>query len=226
MVAGVVVRVLVAFAVTEPLGARIVGVTQMFRDRKRRLLADLFARVGDSHVTRVALGSARDVYRRLRQWYLRLGHADKLAHLQRRVRDQERLRVGVAHVFGRADDDSSGDEARFLAGLEHLGEPVDGGVGIGATHALDEGGDGVVMVVAGAVVYDGFALDRFLRYLKGDMYNVVAVGFGRHRGDLECVQRAARVAVGVVRPMAARVVVEPDLHCTQPALFVGERAVE
>ena len=48
-----------------------------------------------------------------------------------------------------------GDEPRVLAALQHPRQPVDRRIGVAAAHALDEGGDGVVVGVAGAVVDDG-----------------------------------------------------------------------
>ena len=63
-------------------------------------------------------------------------------------RHDERLRVGLADVLAGQDDQAADDEAGVLAGLEHAGQPVEAGVGVGAPDALDEGGDHVVVLVA------------------------------------------------------------------------------
>jgi hypothetical protein len=67
-------------------------------------------------------------------------------------RDEQRPRIGIAHVLGGEDHHPAGDEARVLTGLEHHREVVDSRVRVPATHGLDEGGRVVVVLVAGAVV--------------------------------------------------------------------------
>ena len=66
--------------------------------------------------------------------------------------DDERLRVGQADVLRGEDDHPAGDEPGVLAALEHRGEVVDGAVGVGASHRLDEGRGEVVVRVAALVV--------------------------------------------------------------------------
>ena len=50
--------------------------------------------------------------------------------------DQERRRVGVAHVLGGEDHHPPREEARILARLEHPSELVDGRIRIAASHDL------------------------------------------------------------------------------------------
>ena len=90
---------------------------------------------------------------------LALGQADEFAGLHRGDGERQRLRVGVADVFAREDDEPAGEEPHVFAAFEHAGEPVDAGVGVAAADAFDQGAGGVVVVVAGGVVADGFALD-------------------------------------------------------------------
>ncbi len=111
-------------------------------------------------------GARGDVGHRLRERYLALREPDELSGMQSRNRHHERVRVGVADVLGRADDDPARDEPHVLAGLEHLPQPVDGGVGIAAAHALDEGAGGVVVLVVVAVVDDRLLLNALLRGLE------------------------------------------------------------
>ena len=97
-------------------------------------------------------GRARQVRARLRQRVHALGHAHAA---QRRVggaRDEQRARVGVAHVLAREDEHAARDEERVVARLEHAHHPVDRRVGIAAAHRLDERADDVVVLLAALVV--------------------------------------------------------------------------
>ncbi len=160
--------VLVAFAVTETLRAFVVRVAEVARDGDGAAFFHVLGRIPDRHRAGVALGGAGDVDRRLGERQLALGQTDEDGRLHGGVRQHEGHRVGVAHVLGGADGDPPGDEARVFAGFEHPGEPVDGRVGIAAAHRLDQGAGGVVMLVAGAVVDDRFALDGVLGGFKRD----------------------------------------------------------
>ena len=68
----------------------------------------------------------------LGQVELGLGKADVLERVGGRRRPPECLRIGHADVLAGEDDHPPGDEAGVLAGLQHPGQPVDGGVRIGA----------------------------------------------------------------------------------------------
>ena len=131
---------------------------------------------------------------------LRLGQADVLERVGGRHRDHERLRVGLADVLAGQDDQAADDEAGVLPGLEHAGEPVEAGVGVGAADALDEGGDHVVVLVA--PVAQRLGAERRLRVGEGDLGPSAA---SRRRllvrsaiaADLEAGEHVAPVAVGV-----------------------------
>ena len=97
---------------------------------------------------RFDFGRGGEVDDGLGQVELRLGQADVLEGVRGGHRDHQRLRVGLADVLAGQDDQAADDEAGVLAGLEHAGEPVEAGVGIGAADALDERGDHVVVLVA------------------------------------------------------------------------------
>src|SRR5258707_1039808 len=73
------------------------------------------------------------------------GRAGMVERLGGRGGDLERARIGVAAILGRADDRPPGDEPRVLAGGDHRREPVEGGVRVIATQALDERRHGVVV---------------------------------------------------------------------------------
>ena len=63
---------------------------------------------------------------------LRFWEPHELHCLGRPGGHEQRLRVGHADVLAGEDHHPAGDEAGILAGLEHPGQPVDGGVGVGA----------------------------------------------------------------------------------------------
>ncbi len=189
----VVVRIDIALAVAELLRALVVGVAKLLRRAQVAVLAHVAGRSRERAHDRIRLRGPRQVDRSLRQIQLRLGQPHVLERLRRRDRDHERLRVSVAHVLRGEDDHPACDEARVLARLEHRDEVVDGRVGVGAAHRLDEGGGEVVVQVARAVVDE--------RALAGGVGDVLlrqrgVLGVGGLGGEFEDVQRRARVASG------------------------------
>ncbi len=137
--------------------------------------------------TALDLGRERAVDDRLGQVDAALGHADEVDRLGGGHGHLEGGRVGHADVFRGEDDDPAGDEARVLPRLDHAGQVVEGGVGVGAAHALDEGADDVVVLVALAVVADGGLVDGLLHHLDGDVV-------GQQGGGLQVGQRAPGVS--------------------------------
>ena len=180
----------------------------------------------------VRLRRGRDVGRRLGQRVLRLGQPDPVERLASGDRDLQRSRVGVADVLRRADDQPPGDELGVLAGGDHRGQPVQGGVGVVAAEALDERRRGVEVPVAGPVVAEDALLRRGLdvleagRHVPGLVADVLAVG--QRRGTLEDVQRGARVTAGERHEVGEGLVGQGHAAGRteapgQPALRVGER---
>src|SRR4051812_28036247 len=82
--AGVVVAVLILFAVAELLGAAVVRVAQVDRNGQRPALPHIFPRGADGERGRVRLRSAGNVGDGLGQRQLRLRQADEFGGLQRR----------------------------------------------------------------------------------------------------------------------------------------------
>jgi hypothetical protein len=106
-------------------------------------------------------------------------------------RHRQRHRVGQADVLRGQDDQPAGDEVDVLPRLQHAGQPVDGGVGVAAAHALDQRRDDVVVHVAGPVVEQVPVLHRPLDRLGRD-----GVAGAERGGRLQRVERDAGVAPG------------------------------
>ena len=103
----------------------------------------------------VRLGCHGQVRGRLRERVAALRQSDELDDACAGDGQLERARVGVADVLAGEDRDPARDVDGVLAALEHHGEVEERGVGIARAHALDERRDGVVVVVAVAVVAHG-----------------------------------------------------------------------
>ena len=227
-----VVRELVADTDPVLLHPAIAGGAQVVGDRQRALVEHVGHRRPVGLADRVALGGRADVHGRVGKGVLRLRQADPVERLRRRDRHLEGPRVGVPDVLGCADDEPPGDELRVLAGRDHRGEPIEGGVGVVAAQALDEGGHRVVVAVAGPVVAEHALLGRDLDVLEARADMAVGVAdplvLGQRRRALEHVERGPGVAArerdevleGVVAERHAAV--RPE-RAGQPALLVGER---
>ncbi len=111
-------------------------------------------------------------------------------------------RVGQADVLGGGDDQAAGDEAGVLARLEHQGQPVEGGVGVRAPDALDEGADDVVVLVArrSGGPWRSSAASTWASATCGAPTPVV----GQGDGDLEGGEDLAAVAADLGHEVIAR----------------------
>lgn len=117
------------------------------------------------------------------------GHADALNGLKTADSEIESAVAGEADVFGSENHHPAGDKLGIFPALHHAGEIIEGGVHVGAAHGLDEGGDVVVVVVAGFVVEGHFLADSGLNHLGGDLV-------GEAEGELKVAEGGAGVAAG------------------------------
>ena len=108
--------------------------------------------------------------------------------------------VGQADVLTGEDDHPPGDEPGILAGLEHPGQPVDRGVGVGTPHRLDERAHDVVVIVA--AVAECTRAERLFDVMEFDM--PVAAERTRH---LERGQHLPAIAAGALDQQVDRVVI-------------------
>src|SRR2546428_310015 len=185
-------------------------------------LGEVMRQLAEAALERIGLRGERAVHGRLGERVVRLRQADEVRRLLRRARDHERLRIGEAHVLAGEDDDAPRDEHGVLSSVDHPHEPVESGVGVGATHALDEGADRVVVLVARAVVEQRSALERLADLLEPHRPLAVGPRRGRIGRKLERVQGDARVAVAHGDEPVLRVLGEP--HAAAEAALVREGA--
>src|SRR5579871_5322326 len=132
VVAGEVVGIAVVFAVSHRLAAGVVAVAQVLGDGEGAMGAQLFGGAADGDGGGVALGGGGQVGDRLGESELGFREADEHDRLGGGVGQHQRHGVGVADVFGGQDDQAAGDKLDVLSGQQHLGQPVEGGVGVGA----------------------------------------------------------------------------------------------
>src|SRR5262249_25949098 len=100
----VVVAVLILLTVPKVRRALVVRIAPLLWPLARSSLLPVLPGLADGARRRIRLGRRRDVKHCLRQRQLALRQPDDLRRLQRRRRDDQRLRVRVPHVLRRADD--------------------------------------------------------------------------------------------------------------------------
>ena len=118
-----------------------------------------------------------------------LGQADIVKSLGSRVCDYQAHRVAQSNILTCQNDQPAQDEARVLACIEHLRQPVQGRVGVGTAYRLDEGGNGVIMGIPVFIVQDGPALDGVLRNRKGDVDDILLVRWGEFNRQFEGISK-------------------------------------
>ena len=181
---------------------------------------DVAAGRADPEGDAVRLRGVGQVDDRVRQVELGLREPDVLHGLGGGGGQRERQRVGHPDVLGGEDHEATRDEPRVLAGLEHPGQPVEPGVGVGAADRLDERGDDVVVLVL--AVPDRARRERGLRERQRDL---VGAGLHRERGrDLERGEEVPTVALGPVDEVLERVLGDREVVVAEASLGVGERA--
>ncbi len=152
----------------------------------------------------------------LGQGQFALGTAQEIVGVLGRGGQQQGQGIGLADVLHRHAHQPPGDEQWVLPAVEHAGQPVEGGVRIGAAHRLMQGGDQVVVLLA-VLVVGGAALLQHLAQLgrrerlgdpnveqglgQGQQVAAVAVGHGDHRLARGVVERqgSALMRLGLVQ---------------------------
>jgi hypothetical protein len=194
----------------------------MSGDRTRRLVAHVLHRRAEGGDHRVRLGRVGQVDHRVGEVELRFGHPHELDRARRRVGDDEAAGVGHPNVLRGQDHEPARDEARILARGHHAREPVEAGIDVRTADALDERGEHVVVLVVAVAE----RAQRERRFAVGER-DRRAPRLGRQRGrDVERRQRVAGVALGAIREVGERVVVDAEMLVAQTARVVGERVAD
>ena len=221
-VAGEVVGVFVAVGVAEVLHQLRGRVAQVERHGGRLVLLGGRKGLIDRQIGGIALGGAGKVHGALAQRDARLRHADGVDDAEGRVRQQQGVGIRQADILGGEDAEPPGDEEGILAAVQHARHPVNRRIGIGPAHALDKGGNDVVMHLA-ALVIDGHILLQALRdraVVNDDGIALAQLGIDH---DLQDIQQFAGISAAVAEERLRL----PDLDLALlQHLILAQRAVE
>ena len=146
---------------------------QMHRHGERAAVFHVVHRPPQRGVGGVGFRRGRQIDRGMRQRNPALGHADEFERRVRVHRDPQRVGIRQPDVLRGGNHQPPRDEARILAGMQHLRQPVERGVRIRAADRLDEGGNRVVVRVAVGIVNHRLALDGFLRHRQSQAHRAV-----------------------------------------------------
>ena len=220
----VIVAVLVAGVAEGFFGAWRAAVAEVSGHGESYPLLDIGLSGEERGVSAIGFGSGGEVDRAMGEGDLGFWEADKIGGLLGGDGEDEGLGIGEADVFAGEDDEASGDEAEVFARVEHFGEPVEGGVGVGAADTFDEGGDGIVVLVAVLVIDHGFFLDTFFGDGVGDVDDSEGIRWGGDDGDLQGIEALAGIAIGRSGEMEESGVFDGEGHFAEAAEGIGEGA--
>ena len=168
----VVVRVAVAFAIAQILHQLRGRITQVERYGEVARLLDEGEGTVDRHIGAIALLATSQVDDRLGQGDATLGPADALEGLGAGGGEKEGVGVSKANVFGCGDHQSACDERRVFASLDETCEPINSGIGVTSSDALDECRSDVVVEFTTLVEGQGIRLHTLTDQFVGDLKRV------------------------------------------------------
>ena len=143
--------VIMAIAITRRF-ARHVGILQIRGHSQRSSGFDVLQGGPERGIAPVAFGSGCQIDGGMRQCDATFRHPDKIKRLLRGHSDHQRLRIREPDVLTGGNDETPGNKTRVLAGMDHFGQPVNGGIRVTAANALNEGAGRVVMRIAISIV--------------------------------------------------------------------------
>ena len=123
-------------------------------------------------------------------------------------RGLQRGRIGHADVLAGQDHQTTRDETRVLPRLDHACEVVQGRIDVAATHALDEGADHVIVLVAVAVVSDCRRLHGDLNVAEFDRRATAPSGHDETRRGLERGEQPPSIATRHTQELLTRLLRE------------------
>ena len=137
----------------------------MQRHRQAARLAHVLQGCVNGVVGTVALWRGGQVYGCLRQRDTPLGPPYLLHGIEGSISQEQGVGVCQAYVLRGRDYQAPCYEGRIFPTLYHACQPVDGGIGVAASYALDEGRDDVVVHLSVLVVCQGVLL-KALRHQR------------------------------------------------------------
>ena len=123
------------------------------------------------------------------------GGAEKIESVFGSERDGKGAGIGEADVLTGHAHHAPREVERVFAGFEHAREPIEGRVGIGVADGFVQRGDEVVMLFAGLVVAEKFALEDVFEEFRRDDSCGIFIGTCSADGQFERVISSAGVAI-------------------------------
>src|SRR6266702_8156873 len=140
--------------------------------------------------------------------------------------DSERAGIGEADVFTGHAHHAPREIERIFSGFEHAREPVESSVWIGIADRFVQGGDEVVMLLAGFVVAEEFPLKNVFEEFRSDGAHAPFTGMRAADGEFYRVVGGAGVAIRERRDAEEDVVRSFCSFVAQAVFFVPEGAAE
>ena len=188
--------VLVSFSVLQLLHEPGGGVADHQRHRFGQLPDRIGLGVFVGFVKRVRFRRQRQIDHRLGQMDRAFGHSEKVAGLVGGNGLFQRPRVGQPHVLAGKPDHAAGHIQWVLAGFQHPGQPVHGGVRVRIAHGFVQRRDQVVVFLPLLVIeqglFGGALFHRFLGYGNAAVLRHISVEYDHLQGG----QGRAGVPVG------------------------------
>ena len=166
--------IFISDTMTQTFVATIMGILQMYR---HSCLLRLHAAHGFLYGIHrgIALGRTGHVCYCLRKNDLGLRHSHTFHCLCCCRCHAEGLGICVSDIFGSKDHDPSCDKFHIFSCIEHFCQIIDCRIWVGASHALDKGGNDIIMIVPVLIVAHHPLLDTLRSHLKGQMDLTVCI---------------------------------------------------
>ena len=106
--------------------------------------------------------------------------------------------------------------------MEHLGQPVEGGIGVAPPEALDEGARRVVVIVPSSIVDHRLLLDTFGGCLQGDANSSCRAKGSCSGGNLKGIQAFSGIPVADCGKMTGCCFLEVDGERPKSSFRIGD----
>ena len=228
-----IVSVFVAFAIADIFHETSDGVAEMEWNGIGLGFADIFEDLTVGGVDGVGFGGEGKIDDGLREGQVAFGRAEKIEGVAGGEGDGESAGFGEADIFAGHADDAAGEIETVFAAFDHANEPIERGIGIGVADGFVEGGDEIVVLFAGFIVTEEFALEDIFEEFAGDAADAGGIaggggirGLGAAGAKFERVVGGAGIAIGIGGDAEENVIGGIEMSVTKAAFGIGEGAVE